>query len=628
MIPLNSLGVIDVGATDVADQDVLANALANVSRLELGNSYAVQRGSAFVNEYARTDINGQHSDGGPEDPNHLLGAFPTLLPYGKGGIETKRRVNVSYMEHSKRNLQYWDKRFRKDHHYIFQLFGVLQKRQVCSSAGLQMKRKDFYKHEAVISSLKPSDLLQAAGEESRRVPFSNEAVKNLRKHITSIRSKVMGTDESRVSIRSKIWSLTAQIGPPSLWITLNPSDTGDPIAQAFTGADIDLDKFIDTLGPNASTRSNAIASDPYAAAKYFHFIIDTILELLFGIKACGHGRIRRRPGIFGTMEAYIGAVEAQGRGTLHFHMIGWLKGAPTADRIRELLQEETFRAKLVRFIHSTIKSDIGGANAEQVRAMNREEAVSFSRPVDPRQSDYPTRSHQAEKRLARAVQVHRCTAEGCLKLVRGHLVCKRNAPFPLSEKDWIDEDGRWGSIRKYGYVNDWCPPLLQTVRANQDIKLITNGAETKDIAWYISKYVTKNQRNSSNVSALLAQRIAFHSRQERYSADIASRNKRLLQRCANTLSREQMFSAPEVIAYLMNVGDRKISHHFVSLYTNGIASALRKVYPGLRYKKYVHHCDNNCRIPSVNYYFLEGIGSLLMKCGKIPKPMMRWMLIR
>jgi len=34
-----------------------------------------------------------------------------------------------------------------------------------------MKRKDFYKHEAVISSLKPSDLLQAAGEESRRVPF-------------------------------------------------------------------------------------------------------------------------------------------------------------------------------------------------------------------------------------------------------------------------------------------------------------------------------------------------------------------------------------------------------------------------------------------------------------------------
>jgi hypothetical protein len=585
VVPLTSLGVVDVGGTDVADRDVLANALANISQSELRESYAIRRGSAFVNEYARTDASGRRSDGGPEDPSHLLGAFPTLLPYGKGGIETNRRVKVSYAEHSKRDLQYWDKRFRKDHHYVFQLFGVLQKRQVCSSAGLQIKRKDFYKHEAMIRSLKPSDLLQAAGEESRRVPFSNEAVKNLRKHITSIRSKVMGTDESRVSIRSKIWSLIAQIGPPSLWITLNPSDTGDPIAQALTGADIDLDKFIDSLGPNATTRSNSIATDPYAAAKYFHFIIDTVLELLFGIKPCERGHIRRRPGIFGNMEAYIGTVEAQGRGTLHFHMIGWLKGAPTADRMKELLQEETFRAKLVRFIHSAIKSDIGGANAEQVRAMNREEAVSFSRPVDPRQGNYSVRSHEAEKRLARAVQVHRCTAEGCLKLVRGRLVCKRNAPFPLSENDWVDEDGRWGSTRKYGYVNAWCPPLLQTVRANQDIKLITNGGETKDIAWYISKYVAKNQGNSSNVSALLAQRIAFHGQQERYNADVTSRNKRLLQRCANTLSREQTFSAPEVMAYLMSFGDRKISHHFIPLYTNDIISALRKVYPSLRYKK-------------------------------------------
>jgi hypothetical protein len=440
----------------------------------------------------------------------------------------------------------------------------------------------------MIRFLKPSDLMQAAGEESRRVPFSNDAVKNLRRHITSIRSKVMGTDESRVGIRSKIWSLTAQIGPPSLWITLNPSDTGDPIAQVLTGADIDLDQFIDALGPNATTRSNLIASDPYAAAKYFHFIIDTILELLFGIRVRRHEHIRRRAGIFGTMKAYIGSVEAQGRGTLHFHMIGWLKGAPTPDRMRELLQDENFRAKVVRFIQSSIRSDIGGANAEQVKAMKREDAVSFSRPPDPRHSDYNMRSHEAEKCLARAVQVHRCTAEGCLKLIKGRLVCKRNAPFTLLDTDWIDEEGRWGSLRRYGYINAWCPPLLQTVRANQDIKLITNGEETKDIAWYISKYVAKNQRNSSNVSALLAQRLTFHSRQEQYNTDIVNRNKKLLQRCANTLSREQTFSAPEVVQYLMNFGDRKISHFFVPIYTNAIAGALRKIYPDLRYKKWVH----------------------------------------
>jgi hypothetical protein len=70
-----------------------------------------------------------------------------------------------------------------------------------------------------------------------------------------------------------------------LWGTINPSDTADPIAQVFTGEDIDLDWFVSGHGPDATTRSNTIANEPFASAKYFHFIIDSVLEILFGIKA-------------------------------------------------------------------------------------------------------------------------------------------------------------------------------------------------------------------------------------------------------------------------------------------------------------------------------------------------------
>ena len=101
---------------------------------------------------------------------------------------------------------------------------------------------------------------------------------------------------------------------------------------------------------------------------------------------------------------------------------------------------------------------------------------------------------------------------------------------------------------------------MQCVRANHDIKLITNGAETMDISFYVAQYVAKRQGNSSNASALLAKRLAFHNSQERYSTDIVHLNKQLLQRCANTLSREQEFSGPEVISYLMGWGDWFISH--------------------------------------------------------------------
>jgi hypothetical protein len=58
-----------------------------------------------------------------------------------------------------------------------------------------------------------------------------------------------------------------------------------------------------------------------------------------------------------------------------------------------------------------------------------------------------------------------------------------------------------------------------------------------------------------------------------------------LQRCANTLSREQEFSAPEVISYLMGWGDRFISHFFVTIYWASVCRLIKKTYPAMRLKK-------------------------------------------
>jgi hypothetical protein len=118
--------------------------------------------------------------------------------------------------------------------------------------------------------------------------------------------------------------------------------------------------------------------------------------------------------------------------------------------------------------------------------------------------------------------------------------------------------------------------VLQLCKHNQDIKLILNGTETKDVTWYFSSYVAKNQWDISNSSVLLANWLAFHEKQEHYNGETTTRNKRLIQRCVNTLSREQMFSAPGVISYLMGNGDCKISHYFASFYTLDLSNALRK----------------------------------------------------
>ena len=47
-------------------------------------------------------------------------------------------------------------------------------------------------------------------------------------------------------------------------------------------------------------------------------------------------------GIFGYVSGYFGMVEAQGRGSLHVHMLLWLKHAPNADEMLDLLTQVQF----------------------------------------------------------------------------------------------------------------------------------------------------------------------------------------------------------------------------------------------------------------------------------------------
>lgn len=565
----------------------MAHALANVSSRECMKAFAIKRSSQFVNEYGRRDeLTEEFINGGTSDPNHLYGAFPKLFPYGEGGFEVTRTRKVPYETHVRWAMEYQDRRFRKDLHFIFQVFGVIQKRKVCSSAKLQIDKSQYKRHEMAIRRLKPADLLKAAEEEKRRAPISNPAARALRELVSSLRTKVPGTDESRTGMRSQIWGLTTMKNPASLWVTINPSDTHDPIAQVFAGEDINMEDFMQTAGPNSTQRSRNIAADPFAAAKFFHYLIKVILEELFGIKVNKDSSITRERGVLGIVEGYIGSVEAQGRGTLHLHILLWLRGAPTPSEMKALLRTENFRRRVRDYISTTIKASLDDNDNEKLVDLKKpKEPVSYSRPVDPSKEDYPKRAKLAERAIATSVQVHQCKEDACLYMQNGHWVCKRRAPFELSKDDYVEEDGIWGVKRLYPYFNTWNPAILQCIRANHDIKLITNGSDTKDITWYITNYATKKQQHSFNTSALLAKRLAFHNVQEKGNTSFTDVNKKLLSRCANTLTREQEFSGPEVVSHLMGWGDRFISHHFVPIYWSGVIFALKKTYPSLRKKR-------------------------------------------
>lgn len=446
-----------------------------------------------------------------DQQNFFEKVFPCLYPYGQGGLESTRSVPLDFPEHIRWSLQYFDRRFRKHETFPFIVFGISQRRQALSSARIQMQGRLFEREARVVSSVTTEKLEQAKSDEEKGLPISDEAVRALKKHVYATAARVSGSDQSRYRLRSQIWSTSTVLGPPSLWITINPSDLHDPIAQVFAGEDIDMDNFMATLGPDKAKRAKNVADDPYAAAKFFHFMISTILETLFQVEVTA-AQVKSKMGVFGCVTAYFGTVESQGRGTLHLHLLVWLKDVPSPEEITALLKTEAFRKRVVDFIWANFRAYTPGLDsAESIEKIPHNNEIAYSRPPNPDLDNYDGEIQWSELALARMEQIHVCKPRRCLVYDwHNQLVCKRRAPFQLLDEDFVTETGLCGPKRLYGYVNTWVSSILINARCNNDGKFLTSGAETKNITFYVTSYAAKKQGRNHNVSAVMADGYAYH----------------------------------------------------------------------------------------------------------------------
>jgi hypothetical protein len=450
-----------------------------------------------------------------------------------------------------------------------------------------MRRQTFDLDAKILSTVTLEKLETAQKEEEKNVPISDPAIQLLKKHIYATGGRVMGSDQSRYQLRSQIWSTCIMLNPPSLWITINPCDLHDPIAQVFAGENINMDDLAATLNPpSKEKRAQNIALDPYAAAKFFHFMIRTILRTLFGVEATQH-QVKSRIGVFGPVTAYFGVIESQGRGSLHLHMLIWLKNSPPSEEMEDLLQQEEFRDRIKAFIKANLRAYLSGfESAESIKNISNDNEVAWSRPPNPDSATYDIDAMELERRVARTMQVHTCEFRRCLVPDKnGQYRCKRRAPFELSEEDCIDEQGHWKSKRLFGFLNGWVPAITLNARCNNDGKLLTNGTDTKNVTFYVTIYQTKKQGKHYNMSALLAKGYAYHSHHTAYLDSLRDNQRLLLFRLIHTINREQELAAPMVISYLMGWGDTYRSHHYSPVYWSSFVSALLKVFAALNCTK-------------------------------------------
>jgi len=193
---------------------------------------------------------------------------------------------------------------------------------------------------------------------------------------------------------------------------------------------------------------------------------------LFQIRITAAGRIASALGVLGRVSAYIGVTESQGRGTLHLHALLWLSGAPSSQRLEELLQSEEFRERVRLFLRSNCRASFDDIDTVQdLDAIRSSSDVAYSRPANPRSPRYDEEGAELEKRVACTKQRHKCSMATCLRTTSsGALVCKQRAPWPLAEDDLVRADGQCIIRRRLPYLNAWNPAVTRNVRCNNDLK--------------------------------------------------------------------------------------------------------------------------------------------------------------
>ncbi|RDX55291.1 hypothetical protein OH76DRAFT_1452358 [Lentinus brumalis] len=579
-VSLQEGGGIDTDLTRMNANDMMMWGLNNLWSSSGEGGYSIRHSRAPVSDYPRTRPGGPSTPLVPTGTNYFERAFPCLFPYGRGGVEGEQPVTVELREHIRWALLYHDRRFRTHETFPFVGFGILQRREALGSARIQIRRKAFEQEMRVLSSISVATMQQASQQEAAKQPITDPAVLLLKRLVHAAAGRVQGTDAARYKIRGQIWSTCLTHGPPSMWITINPTDIHDPIAQLFAGAEIDMDRFIATEGPSAEQRAAAIAEDPYAAAKFFHFMVGTILETLFQVRTTTFA-VKGGMGVLGRASAYVGTVESQGRGSLHLHMLLWLQDTPRSEQLHELLQTDAFRDRVRAYIHANIRAYLPGLEtAQSVRSIPKDKEIAYSRPPDPSSPTFAADVADFELRLARAQQVHSCKVKRCLRFdKKGSLKCKCRAPFEFAEHDYVKADGRWGPKRLYRYMNGW-------IRSHPSLSLslLTNGADTKNITFYVSSYAGKKQGKNHNLSAILADAYLYNQSNPKpeYMHDLREQQRLLLFRLINSINREQELAAPMVISYLMGWGDMKTSHSYASLYWSSFSATLYRTFPELR----------------------------------------------
>ncbi|KAJ7710214.1 hypothetical protein B0H16DRAFT_1344231, partial [Mycena metata] len=315
-----------------------------------------------------------------------------------------------------------------------------------------------------------------------------------------------------------------------------------------------------------------IASNPAVAAQFFNIYIKAFIEAL----GYDPKHADTEGGLLGVVSAYYGVVEAQGRGTLHCHMLIWLEGSLNPDEIKAKALRDggdlEFQQRLMAFLEDAISTSVPpeADPGLDVPLSKYHPCATRGPPPSVPASDMENARANDLSRLAHLCQYHIHTRT-CYKYWKGPghpKECRFDLDAshvrPVSIFD--PETGEFELRCLDGLVNHFNETMLESLRCDMDIKFVSSGKLAKAAMFYITDYITKTQLQSHVAYAALelaAMKLSdFNPDQDEFSL----RARRLLQKCAYAMIAQQELSGQQVVSYLMGYEDHFTSHKYVNLY--------------------------------------------------------------
>lgn len=500
--------------------------------------------------------------------------YPTLFPYGCGGFElSTRSKSLTLQTQARHFLSLADKRFQLHYSFLFTVFNILQRRAVNIGARLKVKQENFEKFSHDFSNITEKEIDEAlAYHESRNSPNTRKAytdavkkVDSILKQVQLVSAKVQGTTGSRLKMRNEIRGMMLDLGLPSFYVTINPADCHNPIVNLMAGDDVDIDNLLKEERVGYRDQAFRIARNPFVGAKFFDTYMHAFFTHLIGDNWENGNELG---GLLGHATGYYGCVEAQGRGSLHCHLLIWLDGALDPEEIKQRVldqKDESFRDRLCNFLDEVIHNGIpefeddppiDGLDSETYHAASTRPKLDLSENVRKRDLGNVVKCSQTHS--------HRNT---CYKYDNESCRFDLDPSYFVPFTSMNPETGEMVYRILNGMINNYNPDMIEVLRNNMDIKFIGSGVSAKGILYYITDYITKSPLKMDAAYAALQRAIKALEAGTPDKSNSSLENARIvLIKCANQMISKQQLSAPQVASYLMGYGDCYTNHTFRSLY--------------------------------------------------------------